>query len=774
MAIVAIARSWRSAARQRAADRRFAARNAVTRVLADASTIAISGPRILEAICETLAWDAGELWTIDPSAELRRSHHWARAATDDDARLRELAVRAATSELPIWIGDADTSAVALRVPRRDGQLGGVLTLRAESSRPFDQAVLDTLAAIASQVGQFIAHKHESEELDLFFTLSPDLLCVTSHTGYFQRLNPAWEATLGWTREELMARPYIEFVHPEDVARTTAEHERLLNNGCHSYAFENRYRCKTGAYKWFQWASTTSPDGSVLYGLARDLTESKRAELELREAHRFLDSVVENLPNMVFVKDAETLQFVELNKAGEQLLGIKRDELLGTNDFDSFPAEQAAFYQATDREVLRGGKLIEVAEERVQTRSHGERLLRTKKIPIVGSDGRPSYLLGISEDITERRRTETELEALARKNQLILTSIGEGIYGIDSKGRATFVNPAAAQMLGWSVDELIGQPMHKLVHHTRVNGKPYTAEDCPIYAACHDGTVHRVADEVFWRKDGTCFPVEYVSTPIAGTGTSMGAVVAFRDISARLAVDRMKDEFISVASHELRTPLTSIRGALNVVASGQLGELPPKSRRMIDIAMQSTNRLMRLTNQMLDLERLRESPMVPIAERCDAAVLVEESVNDMRGLAQQLEIELSHSAAPLVVCAAADQIVQTLTNLLSNAMKFSSAGTTVHVNVERHGEAALFAVTDQGRGIPADKLELVFERFQQLEYSDSRDRGGSGLGLAICRSIVTRHGGQIWVESTPGQGSTFYFTIPLGSKAAAPASAGARA
>ena len=179
-----------------------------------------------------------------------------------------------------------------------------------------------------------------------------------------------------------------------------------------------------------------------------------------------------------------------------------------------------------------------------------------------------------------------------------------------------VNPATAEMTGFSREELLGSRMHDLIHHRRPDGSPYPAEECPIHAAFADGETGRVTDEVFWRKDGTSFPVEYTCTPIEEDGRVEGAVVVFSDVSARRETERLKDEFTSVVSHELRTPLTSIRGSLGLLAGGALGQIPEQGQRMLDIAVANTDRLVRLINDILDIERM-ESGRVEMARReCD--------------------------------------------------------------------------------------------------------------------------------------------------------------
>jgi CheY-like chemotaxis protein len=260
------------------------------------------------------------------------------------------------------------------------------------------------------------------------------------------------------------------------------------------------------------------------------------------------------------------------------------------------------------------------------------------------------------------------------------------------------------------------------------------------------------------KDGRFF--DWYSSPLlASTGEFYGRIWYFRDITERRELERMKSELVSVVSHELRTPLTSIRGALGLLAGGLLRSQPEKGERMLEIAVSNTDRLVRLINDILDLERMESGKMNMEKQTCNAADLMTQAVDSVRDLAEKAGVTLSSSPHSARLWVDPDRIIQTFINLLSNAIKFSSRGGTIWLSAKPHAGQILFQVKDQGRGIPQGKRESIFERFQQVDASDRREKGGTGLGLPITRSIVQQHGGRIWVESTLGQGSTFSFTLP---------------
>jgi PAS domain S-box-containing protein len=358
---------------------------------------------------------------------------------------------------------------------------------------------------------------------------------------------------------------------------------------------------------------------------------------------------------------------------------------------------------------------------------------------------------------QRARREAEREAYLRA---VMDSATEGIVAVDGDGIATFANPAAARMYGYSTEEIVGRRMHDLVHHSRPDGSPYPADECPVFDAIRSGEPRTVSDEVFWRKDGSSFPAEYRVQSMIVDGEVIGAVNTFFDITERLAVERMKDEFVSVVSHELRTPLTSIRGSLGLMEGGVLGELSPEAQNMLGIAITNADRLVRLINDILDAERI-ESGKAPMEMRqADLALLMRRTGDLMAPAAEEAGVTLEVAPTRALLLADPDRIIQTLVNLVGNAVKFSGSGTTVQLEGEVTGDHVVVRVLDQGPGIPADVRETIFDRFAQVESGSTRAKGGSGLGLAIARGIVEQHGGRIRVEPRAGGGSAFIFDLPL--------------
>jgi len=374
------------------------------------------------------------------------------------------------------------------------------------------------------------------------------------------------------------------------------------------------------------------------------------------------------------------------------------------------------------------------------------------------------------DTKERlQRTASELAAVLR------AATEFAIIGVNLRGHIMFFNEGAERMLGYQADEVIGRSPLMFHDPAEVSAQAeklgVSALRVFVHAASHGGSETR--EWTFIRKDRTRFIGSLTMSAMhADDGELIGFTGIALDVTERKAVDRMKDEFISIVSHELRTPLTGLRASMGLLAEGLLGPLPPRGQRMVDIAVSNTDRLVRLVNDLLDLERMQSGHSQPEMIDAELGALILQAADTMRSAADQTGICLLVDPTSARVRANPDQVVQVLTNLLSNAIKFSPSGTTIALSaaVDATRRQARIEVRDEGRGIPEDQLEHIFERFWQGDASDSRAKGGTGLGLAITRLIVEQHHGRIWAESEVGHGSTFIVELPLSASQGATTSA----
>ncbi|HWK90126.1 MAG TPA: PAS domain-containing sensor histidine kinase, partial [Longimicrobium sp.] len=359
----------------------------------------------------------------------------------------------------------------------------------------------------------------------------------------------------------------------------------------------------------------------------------------------------------------------------------------------------------------------------------------------------------------------------------LESTDEGIYGMDADGRCTFLNRAGSEMVGWSPAEVLGKEMHALIHHHHEDGTPYPVEECPIYRAGRAGASVRATDEVLWRRDGTCFPVEYSSHPVRENGERRGAVVTFVDVTERRQAEQARDRahrelqstlesrsrFFAAMSHELRTPINAILGYNDLLLAGVYGELGPEQRGGLQRGQTAARHLLELVNDVLDLSKVEAGKMEMEVEEVSVPALIDDLFATISPLAAEHGYDLALESAPCETRLRTDprRVRQIMLNLLSNAIKF---GERRPIRVRCHtpaGGGLVVEVVDQGRGIAAEDQSRIFEEFEQV--GGARDnvtgQGGTGLGLPISRRLARLLGGWLEVESAPGHGSTFRLCLP---------------
>ncbi|QPJ64177.1 MAG: ammonium transporter [Candidatus Nitrohelix vancouverensis] len=370
--------------------------------------------------------------------------------------------------------------------------------------------------------------------------------------------------------------------------------------------------------------------------------------------------------------------------------------------------------------------------------------------------------------------EQELYQANQQQDLILNSSGEGIYGLDLKGNTTFANQVAEQLLGYTIDEMRNESQHALIHHTHADGAPYKREECHIYKALHDGKVHQESDEVFWRKDGTSFPVEYVSAPMIDNGVIIGAVVVFKDITQRKIFERQledakdsaekanlaKSNFLANMSHEIRTPMNAILGYSQILLRND--RFDPETKDALTTIGRSGQNLLSLINEILDLSKIEAGKMEVIANDFDLHDLIC-GINDMfklRCKEKNLEWTVQGIDQERIVFGDDGKLRQVLINLIGNAVKFTKAGSVSLQISPKENDRYLFEIADTGRGITEENQKIIFQPFGQDD--EGAKEGGTGLGLAISKKQLELLKSDLKLASQPGKGSRFYFTLRLPS------------
>ncbi len=533
-------------------------------------------------------------------------------------------------------------------------------------------------------------------------------------------------------------------------------------------------------------------------------QQKIIELQLSQEERAqLIAILEATPDFVATATVDE-QVHYLNSAARKVFGFEEHEdLIHFTIADSQPDWA---YEVVRHEGIPGAIHNGVWMGETAMLNHDGREIPVSQVIIAhkSPDGNVKMLSTVARDITQQKKIAATLFEAERRWRSLLENVRLVVVGMDNKGRVDYVNPCFLDLVGYTKAEVMGQDWFEmfLPQHQKKREQNNFVELLEQEFYTHN-------QSIILTKSGEERVIAWNNTLLQDLhGYVIGTLSIGEDITERQVIERMKDEFISVVSHELRTPLTSIHGALNLLSSGLVDTQSDKGRRVIEIAAQSAERLVRLVNDILELERLESGKISLLKQTCDATELITKAMEMMQVMANRAGITLSMSAQAIHLYADPDRIIQVLTNLLGNAIKFSPRGSTVCLSVEpgiqeggyrdslrlhegmrgcseqdkdrqqqknasfniRNGSGTsstvppqfpivLFKVQDQGRGIPADNLESIFERFHQVDASDSRKKGGTGLGLAICRSIVQQHSGRIWVESTLGEGSCFYFTLP---------------
>lgn len=360
---------------------------------------------------------------------------------------------------------------------------------------------------------------------------------------------------------------------------------------------------------------------------------------------------------------------------------------------------------------------------------------------------------------ENARLFNEVAQERNRNRAILNSIGDGVFTTDLEQRITSVNPGAERLAGYKAQQLLGQVYQEALQISDREGKPLMAEMSPLLQAMQRAvsTEPRIFRMQRGGEAGETALIALVAAPIMDdNGTLSGTVGVFRDVTQEQEVSRLKDELVSLVSHELRTPMASVLGFSELLLTRQLSE--SKSRMYVEIIYKEAQRLSNLINDFLDVQRMEAGRQVYNYSELDLKPVMRR-VSEVFSQ-QRSRLKLDVPATLPLVRADPDRLLQTLTNLVSNAIKYSPNGGDINVvaRLNEHGMMEI-AVKDRGLGIPREAHAHLFSKFYRVDNSDRREIGGTGLGLAISREIVEAHGGKIWVESEPGQGSTFYFTLP---------------
>ena len=671
-------------------------------------------------------------------------------------------------------------------------------------------------------------KRAEDERQVFVSLlenSSDFIGIADPNGKPIYVNPAGRRMVGLGADQPVEQTKIpEYYPPEERAFVdNVITKSMIERG--RWSGETYFRnWKTGE------AIPVSDESFLIHGadgrvlgigtITRDISEARRTAHEreevlaqFRNLNSFLDAIIENIPFMVFVKESESLRFVRLNRAGQELLGWPSETFIGKNDYDFWPNEQADSFVAKDRETLKSGKLVDIGEEAVQTRDRGVRILHTKKVPILDAAGKPLYLLGISEDITERTRIEKEQRFLAElgavlsntlEHQETVTTIARLLVRdladwcfvdiVEADGRVRHADLASADSTKSEIAEgLKAFPLNPDLPH--LMWEILKSRQPQIISEISPRTLEAISQSPEHRRLLDAASMQSaIGLPLIAHGRVIGGLILASSLPERrlgpadlpflqavaeraaLALDNARlygevkravqdrDGVLGIVAHDLRNPLNVIQMQAQLLHRRGV-EPERRSPRPGDTIVRAATRMDRLIQDILDVTRMEAGRLSVKQARVPSGLVVAESVESQKPLVSAASLDLRLEVADDLpdVWADRDRLLQVFENLIGNAVKFARPSNQVTAGAALRDAEVLFWVADTGPGVAPAELPHLFDRFWQAQKTGRR---GAGLGLSIVKGIVEAHGGRIWAESTMGVGTTFYFTIPIAPTAGA--------
>ncbi len=491
-------------------------------------------------------------------------------------------------------------------------------------------------------------------------------------------------------------------------------------------------------------------------LQQELKERKRAEVALSQSERKYRTLTENSLDFIIRHDRD-LNFLYVNPAFENVTGVSSKDCLGKKMSDTRLPPAIVPQLSEWIEAVFVTKQANLYELKIPD-PHGWVYHQTLMMPEFDEHQSVESVLISSRDVTEQKEREAVIKEGERRWRYLLDNVQLVVVGLNLQGEVEYINSFFLKLTDYTATEVIGKKWFELFLPKSQQKMVLKAFEEHIAQEFHPHFQNSIV-----TKAGEERMIAWNNTQLRNPqGEVTGTMSIGEDITERFLLERIKAEFISVVSHELRTPLTSIQSALNLLDERIVPLDSERGQEILHIAAEGADRLTRIVNDMLDLERLESGKISLNLQPCQAEDLMIQATDLMQVLANEAGVVLETTPQPYELVGDGDRILQVMTNLLSNAIKFSPQGATVQFEVELETASPFlrFCVRDVGRGIPQEQLESIFERFHQVDASDARQKGGTGLGLAICRSIVQQHGGIIWAESIKGQGSCFCFTVPI--------------
>ncbi len=603
----------------------------------------------------------------------------------------------------------------------------------------------------------------NKELAGFFNISLGLLCIADTDCNFIKVSKAWEEVLGYSAVELEQKKFIEFIHPDDLEQTMIALS-LLKDGQELPTFINRYKGNNDNYRIIEWRATMY--GNLVYASANDITEIVLLKESLEKERNYLQLIIDSNPNPIFSKNWDG-RYTMANNALAKLFGSSKEKIIGNADYDfTATAQEVEAFLKDDREVMESGRAKLILEESLTDSEGRVRWFQTVKVPLVSSELKEEReVLGIATDITERKEVEFRLEENERLYRGLVESQRDLIIRVDLENKFTFVNDAYCKTFGKTREELIGNTFKPLIKEEDVEqtiGSILEQEQPP----CKPYMIYRAKTVRGWRwfawEDYAIKNINGETVEIQGVGRDITDLKIAQQKAEE--ANKAKSQFLANMSHEIRTPMNGIIGFAHLALNKAEDET---IKRYLCKIQNSVQGLLGIINDILDFSKIEagkltiEKSMFNLHQVIKGAAEMFALQAEEKGLTITTDIS---DKAPAYVIGDSLRLNQILNNLLSNAVKFTPAGSiklTAEVMAKEGNSISMtISVADTGIGIAQDQQAALFEAFSQADGSTTRKYGGTGLGLSITKRLVEMMGGKIWLESTVGQGSTFYFTYEI--------------
>jgi PAS domain S-box-containing protein len=626
----------------------------------------------------------------------------------------------------------------------------------------------------------------------------------SPEGMFLRINKKFCDIVGYSEDEMLALTFQDITHPEDLDDDLDYIRQVLDKEIETYSMDKRYYRKDGSTVWVNLTVSLLFDKEsnpkYFVSVIKDISDRKQAEIALAKAHDELEkrvkertaqlqTIIDNVQAFVFMKDLNC-RYLLVNKFYEEAVGVKQEGALGNTDFEIFSKALADQIVSVDQKVMSGGEK-QTFEEEIPHADGTPRYYLTTKVPLFNDEGNVYGMCGLATDITERKRMEQEILTAKEKAEAasgVLKAQQEvspdGIMVVNQDGRMLDCNKRFLEIWGFSEKLAASGDANALLEQTRkVVADPDDFINRVIYLMDHP---QEVPKDILFFKDGRV--IDRRTGPVSTEdGSYLGRIWFFRDITTEYrqrdtlrqqtldlehaketaeAATRAKSDFLANMSHEIRTPMNAVIGMTHLALKT---ELMPKQQDYLKNIQSSANSLLGIINDILDFSKIEAGKLDMDAVKFNLDDVLDNLANlvtvKTRGK-ENLEVLFAKSSGvPRYLVGDPLRLGQVLTNLTNNAIKFTESGeivVSIKQTVKTENKITLaFSVRDTGIGLTENQKLGLFQPFVQADTSTTRKYGGTGLGLTICKRLINMMGGEIWVESVYGQGTTFSFTADFG-------------